>query len=190
MPWTGRKIQTPKTEVRSQKALLVLALSSAVESAIPANQTLKAMSVARANLTFFGLGEYETVKAPTEDGETIKDHDGNNIVLDKNLNGEMTVLGKFENNEIDDLEEETWTIFVCDPKTVYSMAGYSSSAPSMAAITAGETFLAHEIFHKVKISGNSPNDYGTAQRTAFTFNKELESNSDGKFKAITVTATT
>ena len=188
MAFTGRKIQTPKNLIRSQKAMILLIKASDAEALVPADQTVKSMAVPRANILFFGLGEYDTVKAPTEDGEVIKDHDGNDIVLDKDLNGELTVLGKFENNELDDIEEETWTVVAADPKTVYAMDGFSSAAASMAAITAGQTFTAHEVFHKVKISGNSPNDYGTAQRSAFKFNKELESHSDGKFKGLTMTA--
>lgn len=190
MAFLGRPVQTLKSAIRSRKALIVLAKASDIEAAIPADQNTKAMSIARDKLLFFGLGEQETVSAPTENGETVSDHDGNEIVLDKVLNGEMTVLGTFENDDIDDIEDEAWSIFTCDPKTVYAMTGYASSAASMAAVTAGQTFVAHEIFHNVKISGNTPNEYGTAQRTAFTFTKELETNSDSKFKGITITLLT
>lgn len=187
MAFLGKKVITPKGEIRAEKALILLVKTSSIEDLIPVDQTVKSMAIPRAEILFFGLGEYDTVKAPSENNESITDHDGNDQVLDKKLTGELTVLGNFEYNDVDDIEAETWSIFVADPKTVYRMAGYDGNQVSMAAVTVAETFLAHRIYHQIKLTGNATDEFGQAQRVPFTFTKELESNSDGKYQKITVT---
>ncbi len=184
--FTGIAPQKSKAEIRSRSAIIMVMKATDFIALAPPDQSTKTIDISVAGsmpIYMVGVAEYKTVKSTVVGGESVQDQLKTTIEINKNLEGEATLLGTYENDALDDLENETWTMFLADPDSVSSMASWDPASQILVQ-TVGESFLAHEILDKVTINTGESGEYGEAQRTPMTFTKELESMSDGRFKAI------
>lgn len=191
MAFAGVAPSKTKAQIRSKSGMILLidsvAFNAATAPTQPGGGAAGAYTIAGASIKYLGVVEHKTLKTPINPGEVVTDQYKTELGIEKLYEGEGTLLGTYENSDLNELENGLYAMLIADPASVTAMTGFSSSAADMSGITVGQVFNVHTIKDKLSINVNEANDFGEAQRTPITFKHIMDDIEDGYFKNVNVT---
>lgn len=119
-----------------------------------------------------GQTEWGTLKTELNKNLTVKDSLSDEIVVDQKLVVKGTILDDFSKEEMKDIREETWTLFILDAKQIVGLGSYDVGDIDINNMYDGNEFIhAIEIYHNVQITISQDGAYNDIPRSEFMVDK-------------------
>lgn len=134
---------------------------------------------AYSNLYCLGQVEWQTLETVQNGILEVRNSIGNKLFCGINTVIKGTLLEKYTKQQIKDIREDTWALFIVDAKQLRKLSNFSNSNTRMSQMitTTGlgddshESFYAYETYYNVKIKLNHSGVYNDVPRTMMEVDK-------------------